>query len=75
MRVSNEGSQTNLATCDPFPVATMAFIYVSYSSIVGATYRLKICSNPVQDKSLLFSSAWKRKKIEDWEKLQKLEIS
>ena len=40
----------------------MSFIHVSYSSIVGATYHLKICSNPVQDKSLLFSSAWKRKK-------------
>ena len=33
-------------------------LYVSYSNIVGATYKhLKICSNPVQDKSLFFSSA------------------
>ena len=37
--------------------------YVSYSSNVGATYKhLKICYNCVQDKSLFFSSAWKRKK-------------
>ena len=44
--------------------------YVSYSSNVGATYKhLKICYNPVQDKSLFFSSVWKRKKgIEDWAK-------
>ena len=46
--------------------------YVSYSSNVGATknYKhLKICYNPVKDKSLFFSSAWKRKKrIEDWAK-------
>ena len=45
-------------------------LYVSYSSNVGATYKhLKICYNPVQDKSLFFSSVWKRKKgIEDWAK-------
>ena len=44
--------------------------YVSYSSNVEATYKhLKICYNPVQDKSLFFSSAWKEKKgIEDWAK-------
>ena len=40
-------------------------LYVSYSSNVGATYKhLKICYNPVQDKSLFFSSTWKRKKKE-----------
>ena len=48
--------------------------YVSYSSNVGATYKhLKICYNPVQDKSLFFSSAWKEKKgIEDWAKFHEI---
>ena len=46
-------------------------LHFSYSSIVGATFEhLKICPNTVQDKSLIISSAWKRKiEIEDWAKL------
>ena len=55
----NEGSQTNLATCDLFPVACSRHVlHLCYSSIIGATFeRLKICPNPVQNNSLFFSSA------------------
>ena len=55
----NEGSQTNLATCDLFPVACSRHVlHLSYSSIIGATFeRLKIGPNSVQNNSLFFSSA------------------
>ena len=44
----NESLQTNLATCDLFPVAMMSFT----SCIVGATFEhLKFFPNPFQDKS------------------------
>ena len=57
---SNEGSQTNLATCDLFPVAMMSFTSatpVLMEPLLNFSPTLKICPNPVQDKSLLFSSA------------------
>ena len=53
----NEGSQTNLTTCDLFPVACSRHVlHLCYSSTVGATFEhLKICPNPVQNNSLFFS--------------------
>ena len=55
----NEGSQTNLATCDLFPVAMTSFTpAMRYYSIVGATFEhLKFCTNSFQNKSFLSSSA------------------
>ena len=58
-----EGSQTNLTSNLQSFLRPWCPSYVSHSSIVGATSEpLKICSIPVQDKCLSFSSAWKRKK-------------
>ena len=53
----NEGSQTNLATCDLFPVGDDV-LHSSYSSIVAATFEHQnLCPNRFQNKSFLFSSA------------------
>ena len=58
-----EGSQTNLTSNLQSFLRPWCPSYVSHSSIVGSTSEpLKICSIPVQDKCLSFSSAWKRKK-------------
>ena len=59
----NEGSQTNLATCDLFPVACSRHVlHLCYSSTVGATFEhLKICPNPVQNNSLFFLFYLKKK--------------
>ena len=46
----NEGSQTNLATCDLFPVMMMSFTPATFE-------HLKFCPNPFQNKSSLFSFA------------------
>ena len=57
--ISNEGSQTHLATCDLFAVAMMSFTSATpllLGPLLNISPTLKICPNPVQDKSLLFSS-------------------
>ena len=53
--ITNEGSQTNLTTCDLFPVAIIYCLYVSYSSNVGATYKhlkfkTNLCSSILPEK-------------------------
>ena len=50
----NEGSQTNLATCDLFPVGDDV-LHSSYSSIVAATFEHQnLCPNPFQNNLFCF---------------------
>ena len=71
-----EGSQTNLATCNLFPEAMVSFIMSATPPLLEPLLNPWRCA-PSRFKTNVCHSLLpeKEKKIEDWAKLQKLEIS
>ena len=70
VRITNEGSQTNLATCDLFPMAMMSFMSAvmflyCWSHSWTPEDLLQPCSRQI---FVLLFSLKKKKGIEDWAK-------